>query len=133
MHTEIFTLCDAATICGGKLNILGSFDTIWAREFPCSHPFCAVACKLRFDVDEEGRHALEITFSDPDMRPVLDSVRQEFEIRMGEHLSFSYAHAHSYLGFHLAQPGEYYFELRVDGRIAGRIPLYVRQVQPGPA
>jgi hypothetical protein len=133
MHTEIFTLCDAATISGGKLNILGSFDTIFATAFPCHHPMCAVACKLRFDVDEDGAHELEITFSDPDMRPVLDPVKQKFEVRMGEHLSYSHSHAHYFLGFHLEQPGEYYFELKVDGRIAGRIPLYVCAVQQAQA
>ena len=129
MHTEIFTICDAATIAGGKLNILGSFDTIFAQTFPCQHPMCAVAFKLRFEMDEEGTHVLEITLSDPDMRPVLDPVRQDIEIRMGDHLSSSYSHTHYFLGFHLAQPGEYYFELKVDGRTTSRIPLYVRQVQ----
>ena len=38
MRLEIFTLCDAATDSVGKLNILGSFDTLWAREAPVSHP-----------------------------------------------------------------------------------------------
>ncbi len=52
MQTAIFTLCDAATVAGGKLNILGSFDTIGADFFPCNHSLCAVACKLRFDVGE---------------------------------------------------------------------------------
>ena len=133
MNTEIFTLCDAATIGGGKLNILGSFDTIWARKFPCDHAMCAVASKMRFDADEEGKHLLEITFSDPDMRPVLDPVRQEFEIRMGDQLSATHAHTQCYLGFHLEQAGDYYFELRVDGQTASRIPLYVRQMASPPA
>ena len=55
MQTEIFTLCDAATLDHGKLNILGSFDTIWARAFPLDHPMCAVACKLRFEMGEDGK------------------------------------------------------------------------------
>src|SRR4029453_14394429 len=71
MQAEIFTLCDAATVAGGKLNILGSFDTIGAHSFPCDHPLCAVACKIRFDAGEEGRHSIEIHFWDPEMRPVL--------------------------------------------------------------
>jgi len=82
MQTEIFALCDAATVAAGKLNILGSFDTIWAQSFPCNHPLCAVACKLRFDVGEEGRHFLEMHFCDPDMRPVLAPIRQDFEIKI---------------------------------------------------
>ena len=129
MHTEIFTLCDAATLDHGKLNILGSFDTIWARAFPLDHPMCAVACKLRFEMGEDGRHALEISFSDPDMRPVLDPLRREFEVRMGDRFSHSHAQIWHHVGFHLEQPGEYYFELRVDDQVRSRIPLYVTQVQ----
>jgi hypothetical protein len=129
VQTEIFTLCDSATNDRGKLNILGSFDTIYAREFPCHHPICAVAFKLRFDIGEDGRHIFEITFSDPDMRPVLDPIRHEFEIHMGDKLSHTHIHTHHYLGFHLERPGEYYFELRVDGETKSRIPLYVVHLQ----
>src|SRR5436309_2186087 len=93
MQTEIFTLCDAATVAGGKLNILGSFDTIGAHSFPCAHPLCAVACKLRFDAGEEGRHSLEIHFCDPDMRPVLKPIRQDFEIRIPGPQSHTLGHA----------------------------------------
>ena len=128
MQTEILTLCDAATIDHGKLNILGSFDTIGARAFPCDHPMCALACKLRFDIGEDGRHLFEMSFSDPDMRPVIDPVRHEFEIHMGDRLSHTHMHIHQFVGFHLGRPGEYYFELRVDGEVRSRIPLYVAQV-----
>ena len=37
MTPEIFTFCDAATIdAGGKINILGAFDRIYAFEAPAS-------------------------------------------------------------------------------------------------
>lgn len=132
MQTEIFTLCDSATNDRGKLNILGSFDTIYARQFPCDHHMCAVACKLRFNIGEDGRHTFEITFSDPDMRPVLDPIRNEFAIHMGDNLSHTHIHTHHYVGFHLERPGEYYFELRVDGETRSRIPLYVFHVEQQP-
>jgi hypothetical protein len=129
MQTELFALCDAATVAGGKLNILGSFDTIGAHSFPCDHPLCAVACKLRFDVGEEGRHWIEMHFCDPDMRPVLTPIRQDFEIRIPGHQSQTHIHVWQHLGFHLERPGEYYFELKVDGDTKSRIPLYVIQAQ----
>lgn len=131
VQTEIFTLCDAATVAGGKLNILGSFDTIGAHSFPCAHPLCAVACKLRFDAGEEGRHSLEIHFCDPDMRPVLKPIRQDFEIRIPGPQSQTHIHIWQHLGFHLERPGDYYFELKVDGAPKSRIPLYVVQAQRG--
>jgi len=129
MQTEIFALCDAATVAAGKLNILGSFDTIWAQSFPCNHPLCAVVCKLRFDVGEEGRHFIEMHFCDPDMRPVLAPIRQDFEIKIPGHQSQTHIHVWQHLGFHLERPGEYYFELKIDGETKSRIPLYVVQVQ----
>ena len=33
---EVFTICDAATISCGKLNILGSFDRLYYQEVPIS-------------------------------------------------------------------------------------------------
>jgi Family of unknown function (DUF6941) len=130
MQVEIFTVCDAATVSGGKLNILGSFDTIGAHSFPSNHPLCAVVSKLRFEAGEEGRHWLEMHFCDPDMRPVLKPIRQDFEIQTRGIHSQTHIHVWQHLGFHLARPGDYYFELRVDGEVKSRIPLYVVQAQP---
>jgi hypothetical protein len=132
MQVEIFTVCDAATVSGGKLNILGSFDTIGAHTFPSNHPLCAVVSKLRFDAGEEGRHWLEMHFCDPDMRPVLKPIRQDFEIRTPGFHSQTHIHVWQHLGFHLARPGDYYFELRIDGEMKSRIPLYVVQAPQAP-
>ena len=128
MQTEIFTLCDAATVAGGKLNILGSFDTIGAHHFPADHPLCVVACKQRFDLGEEGTHLLEIHFCDPDMRPVLPPMKRELNVELGGQLSQAHVHLWQHLGFHLERPGEYYFELKIDGNTQCRIPLYVVHV-----
>jgi Family of unknown function (DUF6941) len=128
VQTEIFALCDAATVAAEKLNLLGSFDTIWAHNFPCDHPLCAIVCKLRFDVGEEGRHSLEMHFSDPDMRPVLAPIRHDFEIAIQDQRTQTHIHIWQHLGFHLERPGEYYFDLKVDGDTTSRIPLYVVQL-----
>jgi len=80
MKVEIFTLCDAATSdSGGKLNILGSFDRINARETPVTHPLCALAIKLRFERLEEGQKRIRISFVDSDgtaVMPTLDAATQ---------------------------------------------------------
>ena len=61
MKIEIFTLCDAATTdAGGKLNILGSFDRLYAVQAPITHPQCALAIKLRFERVEEGAKSIRI-------------------------------------------------------------------------
>src|ERR1700682_5304454 len=80
MKVEIFTLCDAATIdAGGKLNILGSFDRLNAKEAPVMHPQCALAIKLRFERVEEGHKRIRIAFVDSDgtsVMPTLDATTQ---------------------------------------------------------
>jgi hypothetical protein len=127
MNAEIFTLCDAATVSGGKLNILGSFDTIAAVNFPCQHPICAIAMRLRFDLGEEGEHSFEFHFCDPDMRPVLKPMKQSVVINIPNERSQTHHHIWNILGFEIKEAGEYYFELKLDGKSLSRIPLYVLQ------
>ena len=128
MQTEIFTLCDAATVSGGKMNLLGSFDTIHAAEFPYKHPICAVATKLRFDLGEEGEHEFEISLSDPDMHPILNPIKQKIVIQIPDR-SQTHHHIWNILGFDMHSPGEYYFELKVDGDIKSRFPMYVKKLE----
>ncbi len=50
MKVGIFTLCDAATVdSSNRLNILGTFDRIYAKQTPIIYPLCALAVKLRFE------------------------------------------------------------------------------------
>jgi hypothetical protein len=42
MKIELFTFCDFAQENGGKLTIVGTFDTIVSRNFPCVHPQLSV-------------------------------------------------------------------------------------------
>lgn len=132
MHVEIFTLCDAATVSGGKLNILGSFDTIAARAFPCQHPLCAIAVRIRFELGEEGNHSFQVHFCDPDMRPVMKPMIQQAVVQIPNERSQTVTHIWNLLGFDLKQPGEYYFELKVDSDTQCRLPLYVLQANKQP-
>lgn len=125
MNVEIFTLCDASTVSGGKLNILGSFDTIAAVNFPCQHPLCAIAIRIRFDLGEEGDHSFEVHFCDPDMRPVMKPMIQRVSVQIPNERSQTVIHIWNLLGFELKGAGEYYFELKVDSRTECRLPLYV--------
>ena len=56
MKVEVFALCDAATESQGKLNLLGTFDRLVAKQLPVVHPACAVAIRLRFDTMEVAAH-----------------------------------------------------------------------------
>jgi len=59
MQIEVFVLCDAATADHlGKLNLLGTFDTIWVKEIPTIYPQCTIALRIRFERIERGINAV---------------------------------------------------------------------------
>lgn len=75
MRIEVFSLCDAATVEAGKLNILGAFDSIWVSAFPAVHPQCAIALRIRFDAIEKGEHKIVVNFVDADGKNVIPSAQ----------------------------------------------------------
>src|SRR5947209_20267284 len=80
MQLEIFTLCDAATEHAGKLNIIGTFDSLRAFEAPVSHPQCAITGRLRFEAIEEGEHRVMLTFADEDGNIVMTKVDSAWSV-----------------------------------------------------
>ena len=66
MDIQIAVLCDAATDNNGKLNLLGTFDTIYTTQLPAQHPHCAIALRTTFSKVEEGKHVVKMSFVDED-------------------------------------------------------------------
>jgi hypothetical protein len=52
MTIQVAVLCDAATEYNGKLNLLGTFDTVYAAQMPAHHPQCSVATRIAFERNE---------------------------------------------------------------------------------
>ena len=127
MKVEIFTLCDAATTdAAGKLNILGSFDRLNAKEAPVTHPQCALAIKLRFERLEEGPKRIRIAFVDSDgtsVMPTLDATTQ-VQFRPGD-TSATTSLVLVIQQLRLPKFGEYSIDLAVDDRHEASIPLFV--------
>ncbi len=129
MKIELFTLCDAATDSGGKLNVLGSFDHIFAKKTPAIHPLCAIAVKIRFSRIEEGNHRLRVTFADMDGKLVLPGLDATLVIRLRPEDSTVAANVVLVIQkIKLETFGEYTIDLAIDGRHEGSIPLYVKQI-----
>ncbi len=126
MNIEIFTLCDAATDSGGKLNILGAFDRIFAGSMPAIHPLCAVAVRIRFARVEEGKHRLNVTFGDADGKLVLPGLEASIGIRFGSEDTSAAANVVLCIQkLKLDSFGEYTIDLAIDGRQEGSLPLFV--------
>ncbi len=127
MKVEIFTLCDAATVdAGGKLNILGSFDRLNAKQVPVTHPQCSLAIKLRFERVEEGQKRLRIAFVDSDGVAVMPTIDAATEVRfLGNDSTSTASLALNIQQLKLPRFGEYSIDLAVDDRHEASIPLFV--------
>src|SRR6059036_3527909 len=131
MRVEIFTLCDAATTdVGGKLNILGSFDRLNAKEAPVTHPQCALAIKLRFERLEEGQKRIRISFVDSDGASIMPTLDTNTRVQFPTGESSSTACLVLVLQqLKLPRFGEYSIDLAVDERHEASIPLIVGQIK----
>src|SRR5438045_3949007 len=88
MDIQIAALCDAATDSHGKLNILGTFDTINAGQLPAVHPQCSIALRLVFSKMEEGQKEVKLNFVDEDGKLVMPSIPIQVDVTVPEDTSF---------------------------------------------
>jgi hypothetical protein len=131
MNFQIAVLCDAATDYGGKLNILGTFDTIITSQLPAVHPQCSIALRLAFEKIEEGSHKVKMNFVDEDGRLVMPSIDMPVDVTVPNELNFlvrNFVINIQQLKFE--RPGQYSIDVAVDGRHEASIPLLVRHQSP---
>ena len=88
MDIQIASLCDAATDSAGKLNILGTFDTINAAQVPAVHPQCSIALRIIFQKIEEGAHKLKLNFVDEDGHLVMPSIDIPVDVAVPDDATF---------------------------------------------
>jgi len=131
MNIQVAVLCDAATDDNGKLNLLGAFDTIYARELPAAHPQCAVALRVTFSSADEGVRQLKLNFVDADGRSIMPPIEIPVEVTLPVDMHFgtrNYVLNIQQLKF--AQAGLYSVDVLFDGQVQANIPLLVRLLQP---
>lgn len=128
MKIEVFCLCDAATDYRGKLNLLGTFDQLYAPGLPVRHPACAIALRMRFTKMEEGEHQVQLQLVDPDGQPVSPTMDARVHPRMPddlESLAVNMVLNLQHLQFDAF--ADYQVNLSVDGVATASLPLRVRQ------
>lgn len=130
MKIELIVLCDAATEYQGKLNILGTFDAIWARSIPTVHRLCAVALRLRFSRIEEGKHIIKINIIDGDGKSIVKPLETGVNVMFKETVLTSMAvnMILNIQGLKFPNFGEYSIDLAVDGKHEASLPIYVNKV-----
>jgi hypothetical protein len=131
MDMQIAILCDAATDNSGKLNILGTFDTIYTTQLPAIHPQCSIALRMSFGREEEGAHKVRLMFVDEDGKPVMPNIDMAVDVKVPDDTIF--VSRNFIVNIHqlkFDRPGLYSVDIAMDGRQVGSISLLVKQM-PG--
>jgi len=127
MKIELFTFCDFAQENGGKLTIVGTFDTIISRNFPCVHPQLSVVIRLRFDVWEFTNHSFRIETRDINGDKTMDPISGNINVNgMGNSTAVSHL-VFTISNLHFKDATVINFILYLDDKEAGTMPLYVRK------
>ncbi len=129
MKIEVFALCDAATDNRGKLNILGTFDQVYALKMPVVHPACAIALRLRFDKIEEGSHTVKLQFVNPDGIPIFQPMEGEVTPRMGVDVgSVAVNLILNFQHIKFEEFADYQINLAIDNMAMASLPLRVQKM-----
>ncbi len=127
MNIQIAVLCDAATDYSGKMNILGTFDTIVTRQMPAVHPQCTVALRMVFDRTEEGEHKVTVSFVDEDGHSVMPAIDLSVTVQVPTDAIFT---SRNFIiniqHMKFQKPGHYAIGVLLNGRLETSIPLQVR-------
>ncbi len=133
MNIQIAALCDAATDYGGKLNLLGTFDTILTPSLPAIHPAASVALRIVFEKIEEGPHKLRIGFVNDDGRPVMPPIEIPLDVGIPPDASFvSRNIVVNIQSLKFEAAGNYSIDVAIDGRHECSIPLAVKKLEEPP-
>jgi hypothetical protein len=124
---ELFTFCDFAQENGGKLTVVGTFDTIISRNFPCIHPQLSVVIRIRFDLWEFSTHTFRIETRCLDGDVTMEPISGSLDVR-GVGNSTAVSHLVFTIGnLRFKDPSVVSFTLYLDDKEASSIPLYVRK------
>lgn len=130
MQVQLATICDAATEHMGKLNILGAFDAIMARQFPLVHPMCFIAVRFILERFEEGQHRVKLKIVDEDGQNLIDPAEMQMTVQFPPHLDRPFVSQNLVMTLQrlkFEKPGRYDVQVLVDGKFMSEIPLSIME------
>ena len=129
MDIQVAVLCDAARASTGKLNLLGTFNSVYTRELPANYPQCSIVLRVVFKPVEEGSHKLRINFVDEDGKFVMPSIELPFDVNIPGEDSFLYRNfILNIQRLKFEKFGQHAVDIAIDGRQEASIPLEVKQL-----
>jgi Family of unknown function (DUF6941) len=132
MEVDLAVLADAANVSGeGKLNLLGIFDNMTlGPDFPATSTTFSIVVRLVAHPSELGQHQLTLRVADADGKEV---AKLDAGFNVGrKKASPKPASLPIVLGAQVTfpSPGDYAFDILIDGRWEKTIPLEVIKAAP---
>jgi hypothetical protein len=125
MQLLVATLCDTAVENQGKLNVLGSFDTIVAQSFPANFAF-TLALRFCFTAEDHGPHSFSIVLSDESEEPSAAPNESQMDVNMPAGTAgFSTQNLITPLQGTVQKAGIYHFDVLFDKKVLASVPLRV--------
>lgn len=127
-EVRLAALCDHALVGqDGKVSVLGIFRNISVSDLPAQHPRMFVVAVLGLD---PGPHTVVVRLRDPQGRPALERAPEMTVHSSGDAQDVNVIVELNNLSF--ASYGGYQFDLDVDGRTVGSLPVSIVQMGATP-
>jgi len=134
MIVELFTICDAATDYGGRLNILGALEGIAAPEAPIVQERFAIAARIRFCAADAGEHVLEVRICSGQSAPVVPPLAAKLMANVAQGRRSAVHNVVLNLNrVRFPSFGEYKIQLWIDAKQRVEIPLIVAKLKRLPS
>ena len=129
MELEIFTLADFAQDNNSKMTVVGTFDSIHAKQFPVQHPACSIACRVRFATKESGSHDFKLRLTDTDGKEIIQPITGNINVGAPANGQVSTINIIiNFVQLKFEKPGRFSFELFIDDEWKSGLPLFLNQM-----
>jgi hypothetical protein len=133
MDIKVAALCDSASDYGGKLCVLGTFDTICAAKLPVIHPQCAIALRICVRAEDEGECQFRIAFIDMDGNNVMPPFEAKVEVKVpGDAVWVTRNLVMNIQRLKFEEAGHFSIDITGNGEMLERIPLRVMLMEDMP-
>jgi len=134
MEVTFAVVADAANVSReGKLNVMGIFDRVFARQVPARFPPMQLVIRLEADFAElDAEHSIRVQLSDPEDEPVFD-LDGSFTPRGGQPGQKTPVNHVIQLGnLPLKRTGTHRILIWVDQDLKRELPVHVVRAPEGP-
>ena len=127
-EVRLAVLCDHALVGqDGKLSLLGIFRNISVSDLPAQHPRMFVVAILGLD---QGQHGVVVRLLDPEGKPAMPQPPEMAVHSAGGGQDVNVVVELNNLSF--GAYGTYRFDIEVDGRTVGALPVSIGQMSSTP-